>query len=142
MEDLDQGPTKRSIREAVKATDEQIGRAPRGDITHRVWGGHCLKKLRKQHADEQDIRTATACNVQGQIAWERALLTRPPMPRRRPASEDPFYWHFCPSELPVEGHVYPDGSLLDGIAPELGRTGWACVVLNDEAHAVFVLGTI
>ena len=36
----------------------------------------------------------------------------------------------------MKGHVYPDGSLLDGIAPELARTGWACVVMSDDGEVI------
>ena len=36
----------------------------------------------------------------------------------------------------MEGHVYPDGSLLDGIVPELAHTGWACVVLGEDGTVV------
>ena len=49
---------------------------------------------------------------------------------------DTFHWHVRPENLPVKGHVYPDGSLLDGIAPELARSGWACVVMNDDSEVI------
>ena len=42
--------TKRSIRDVVRATPEQIERAPRGNIVHRLWNGSCLGQLRCTHA--------------------------------------------------------------------------------------------
>ena len=32
--------------------------------------------------------------------------------------------------------MYPDGSLLDNVAPELGRTGWSFVVLDDAGCVI------
>ena len=46
-------------------------------------------------------------------------------------THDTFHWHVKPEEIPVTGTVYPDGSLLDNFAPELGRTGWAAVVMHE-----------
>ena len=129
-------PAKKSIKEEVDATTEQRDKAPKGDLVHRLWRGQCLKELRERHADEQDIRAAADCEVHGRAAWERALLTRPPLPLRRPSPVDTFHWHVRPRDLLAKGHVYLDGSLLDGIAPELARAGWACVVMNDDSEVL------
>ena len=110
--------------------------APKGNSIHRIWRGGCLKALRDQHADEQDVRTAAECDIYGRAAWERALITRPPLPLKRPSPDDTFHWHVRPKELPVKGDVYPDGSLLDGIVPELARTGWACVVMDEDGEVI------
>ena len=34
------------------------------------------------------------------------------------------------------GHVYPDGSYLDGLVPETGRCGWTFVVVGAEGQVV------
>ena len=86
-------PTKKSMEEEVNATTDQLDKAPRGDLVHRLWRRQCLKELREQHADEQDIRAAADCEVHGRVAWERALLTRPPLPLRKPSPVDTFHWH-------------------------------------------------
>ena len=58
------------------------------------------------------------------------------MPLKKLSEHDTFHWHIRPKELPVSGHVYPDGSLLDGIVPELARTGWACAVIDDDDEVI------
>ena len=93
---------KKSIREEVKATTEQLEKAPRGDLVHRLWRGRCLKVLREQHAAEQDVRAAADCEIRGRAAWERALMTRPPPPLRTPSPVDTFHWRVRPKDLPVK----------------------------------------
>ena len=58
------------------------------------------------------------------------------MPMKKQATVDTFHWFVKPRELPVSGHVYPDGSLLDGIVPELARTGWAVAVMDDNDEVI------
>ena len=45
----------RTVRDAVVATDEQIGRAPRGDLVHRNWICKHTEPLRNQIAREADV---------------------------------------------------------------------------------------
>ena len=66
-------PAKKSIKEEVNGTTEQINKAPEGDLVHRLWRGKCLKEVREQHADEQDVRAAADCEIHGRAAWERAF---------------------------------------------------------------------
>ena len=40
------GTKKRTVRDPVEATDEQLERAPVGDLSHRIWTGYCLNGLR------------------------------------------------------------------------------------------------
>ena len=130
------GETRRSVREAVVATSEQIARAPVGNLHHRCWSGKCLKDLRKGKAPPEDVRTASSVEVAGNPAWERALAPRPPLPKRGRAKHETFHWKVKPRSLPVTGRVYPDGSMLDGIAPELAREGWGVAVLDDDGNVL------
>jgi len=47
---------KRSVKDTVEASEDQLRRAPKGDLTHRIWRGDCLKPLRQQRATEEDCR--------------------------------------------------------------------------------------
>ena len=40
------GSKKRTVRDPIGATEEQIGRAPVGDLAHRIWNVECLHDLR------------------------------------------------------------------------------------------------
>ena len=66
-------------------------------------------------------------------AWPRSQ-TR--LPKRKQSQVETFSWHVRPASLPVWGHVYPDGSYLDGLVPETGRCGWAFVVVGAEGQVV------
>ena len=130
------GEKKRTIRDPVVATSDQLLRAPIGDIAHRLWTGGCLKTLRDKKASANDVMVAGTCMVRGHPAWERGLMVRPPLPKRKQSKVETFNWHVRPPQLPVHGNVYPDGSFLDGITVETGRGGWAFSVLNDEGVVV------
>ena len=132
----EQGGSKRSVRDAIEATADQINRAPRGDLVHRHWGCPVTKPVRDELAPQQDVRTAADVNVRGHPAWERALVTRPTMPLKRRSPTETFNWHVKPEQLPVAGKVYPDGSARDGPYPELERCGWAFVVLDDNGRII------
>ena len=41
-----EGEKKRTVRDMVEATDDQLRRAPVGDLSHRIWSGECLEELR------------------------------------------------------------------------------------------------
>ena len=130
------GSKKRTIREPVVASSDQIERAPVGDIAHRLWTGGCLKVLRNKKARADDVMVASTCMVRGHPAWERGLMVRPPLPKRKQSKVETFNWHVKPPQLPVHGNVYPDGSFLDGITVETGRGGWAFAVLNDDGVVI------
>ena len=72
--------------------------------------------------------------MRGHPAWERGLLTRPTLPLVRKSGVETFRWHIKPSELPVVGTVFPDGSCRDGPAPELMRCGWALVIFDEAGN--------
>ena len=127
---------KRTIRDMVVATDDQLRRAPVGDLSHRIWSGDCLKELRVEKARAEDVRIAHVCEVRGHPAWERGLMVRPPLPNRNQSKVETFNWHVKPSQLPVVGNVYPDGSFLDGITVETGRGGWAFAILGDNGMTI------
>ena len=131
-----EGSKKRTIRDPVEATDEQLGRAPVGDLSHRIWNGECLKDLRTKKAQAEDVRIARTCEVRGHPTWERGLAVRPPLPKRKQSKVETFNWHIKHASLPVQGDVYPDGSFLDGISVELGRGGWAFAVVDDDGIVV------
>ena len=61
---------------------------------------------------------------------------RPPLPKRKKSKVETFNWHVKPVSVPVTGSVYPDGSFLDGISVELGRGGWAFVVIDADGGVV------
>ena len=90
----------------------------------------------KLHADPEDVTITRACNVAGHPAWERALAVRPLPPKVKPWHEDTFWWHVKPRELLVNGHVYPDGSEREGLVPEMNRTGWAFVIIDEEGNVL------
>ena len=72
----------RSINDKVVASDEQLNRAPKGDLNHRIWKGDCLKTLRERRASQQDLAIVRDVNIRGHAAFEMALMARPPLPRR------------------------------------------------------------
>ena len=127
------GNRERTMKDKVDATEDQLRRAPRGTLHHRIWSGDCLKPLRQKLASEKDRDIAQSVNIEGLAAWEKGLMTRPPLPKTKPLKYDTFHWYIRPAELPVEGDVYLDGSLLDNVAPEVARTGWVAVVVVDKA---------
>ena len=108
-------------RKPVEATEEQISRAPVGNLYHRGWGceSEPLGGGRRKWAPEEDIAVVKTCDVQGNPAWERALLPKPPRPLMQRAAEASFRWILEPEGGIISGDVYPDGSALDGPAAEL-----------------------
>ena len=56
-----EGEKRRTIRDTVEATDDQLRRAPVGDLSHRIWSGECLKELRVEKARAEDVRIANVC---------------------------------------------------------------------------------
>ena len=121
---------KRTARDPVNATEEQIARAPVGNLSHRLWKGECLKPSRVKMARKEDLVVTRTCDVAGHPAWERGLSVRPPLPKCRQSKVETFNWYVKPAALPLQGDVYPDGSYLDGIVKETGRCGWAFVVIG------------
>ena len=117
-------------RTSVVATQAQIDKAPIGNLHHRGWACQAepLAAARRKWAPEKDVATVTACDVQGNPAWERALFPKPPRPLRRRAAVESFRWITEPEGGIISGTVYPDGSALDGPAVELMRCGWSFVV--------------
>ena len=70
-------------------------------------------------------------------AHERALFpsVRHIIPKR--IVQDTFEWVIQPSELPVYGKVYTDGSRIDAeIDPEVARLGWSAVVVDDSGRTI------
>jgi len=127
--------TTRSAKVPVSATEEQIARAPIGNLSHRLWKGECLKPSRVEKARAEDFVVTRTCDVRGHPAWERGLSVRPPLPKRRQSKVETFNWYVKPAALPVQGDVYPDGSYLDGIVKETGRCGWDFAI-NGEGGTV------
>ena len=64
------------------------------------------------------------------------MVPRPPLPKRGRAKNETFHWRVKPTSSPVVGRVYLDGSLRDGIAPELGKEGWGFAILDDEGEVL------
>ena len=126
----------KGVRETEEATEDQIARAPVGDYTHRIWT--CPRHVvpRKQLANEQDLRAVKDVDVRGHPAWERALVARPPMPRRKKSKVEPIVWHVKPKSMPIKGIIYSDGSARDGPIKELVRCGWAFVVVDEEGQVI------
>ena len=118
------------------ATPEQIERAPIGTPVHRNWSCPRHKEARKKHVSEADIRVVADVNVQGHPAWERALVARPPLPRKKKAAMETFVWHVRPESLPICGTFYTDGSARDGPVKELIRCGWSVVAVNPMGEVI------
>ena len=131
-----QGGSKRTMKDAVEATADQISKAPRGDLVHRLWGCQVTKPVRDELAPEHDVRTVADVDVRGHPAWERALVTRPSLPLKRRSLTETFNWHVKPKQLPVAGRVYPDGSARDGPTPELVRCGWGFAILDVDGKII------
>jgi hypothetical protein len=129
-----QAGSKRTARDPVNATEEQIARAPVGNLSHRLWTGECLRPSRMERARKEDLVVTRTCEVAGHPAWERGLSVRPPLPKRRQSKVETFNWYLKPAALPLQGDVYPDGSYLDGIVIETGRCGWAFVVIGGDGN--------
>ena len=83
-------------RDLIDATQEQIDKAPRGDIIHRNWNCQHLEPLRVKHARSEDVRTARDVDVLGHPAWEKGLLLRPAMPLIRKSAVETFHWRVKP----------------------------------------------
>ena len=130
------GTCGKGVRETVKATDDQIARAPVGDYMHRIWTCPRLEIPRKQMTSEQDLRVVKDVDVRGHPAWERALVARPPLPRRRKSEVETFVWHVKPKSMPIKGIIYSDGSARDDPIKELVRCGWAFVVVDEEGQVI------
>ena len=60
---------------------------------------------------EEDLRGVALCNVAGHPAWEKALVARPPMPKRTQSQHATFHWDVELDEFPVVGTVYPRWTL-------------------------------
>ena len=128
--------SKKTVKDRVEANDDQLARAPIGNLNHRLWKGACLEELRKESAPPADIRTAHSCDVAGHPAWERALVPRPPMPLRKRMPTETLVWVVKPQSLLVNVTLYTDGSYRDGEVQELGREGWAFTAFDDQGTTV------
>ena len=124
----------RTLRDEVKATAEQLARAPKGDLVHRNWGCKHTEPLRKKFAREVDVRAAMQLEVRGHPTWERGLTARPSVPLKKKSCVETFRWHTKPIGGIVSGDVYPDGSARDGPTPELMRLGWSFCVIDSNGN--------
>ena len=131
-----QAVRKRTARDPVKATAEQILKAPRGDLIHRNWECKRTKALRSSTAPDADVRAVADVDLRGHPTWDRGLTIRPTEPLRRKSPVETFNWHIKPRQLPIVGHVYPDGSSRDGPIPELERCGWAFAIVDDSGELI------
>ena len=125
----------KTFRDSVKATPEQILKAPRGDLIHRIWKCKHTEHLRCRHAPEADVRAMKDVEARGHPAWERGLTVRPTPPRKNRSKVETFRWHTRP-DGPVSGTVYTDGSARDGPLPELLRCGWSFIVIDDTGKII------
>ena len=121
---------RRTAKDTVEATPEQIASAPRGDLIHRTWNCKHTEPLRQKGAPAVDTRTARNVDVSGHLAWEKGLLARPTIPRKKRSKVETFNWHTLPKDGLAAGNVYPDGSARDGPIPELERLGWSFAVVD------------
>ena len=62
---------RRTAKDTVEATPEQIASAPRGDLIHRTWNRKHTEPLRQKGAPAADTRTARNVDVSGHPAWEK-----------------------------------------------------------------------
>ena len=74
---------KRTMRDPVVASPQQVLKAPVGNLNHRIWSGGCLNADRCTHAPAADVAVAKHHDISGNPAWERALVPRPPLPKKR-----------------------------------------------------------
>ena len=113
MEDADgaRGRKRKNHKDNVEASDDQLARAPKGNLHHRLWRGDCLKELRHKHATKEDIDTVNSCEVAGNPAWERALVPRPTLPMVKRKATETFVWVVRPTVVPTSilplRHVVP-----------------------------------
>ena len=128
--------TKKETHRKVEASQSQIDRAPVGNLNHRRWTGDCLKEPRVELASPRDRAVVRGCDVSGDPAWEKALAPRPPLPRRKRSKVETFNWHIKPVHFPPVGRVYSDGSLRDATFHELGRSGWAFVIIDGDGNVI------
>ena len=126
------------MKDKAEATEDQLARAPLGNLNHRVWKGACLKNLRGELAPEADVRTALSCDVSGHPAWERALVPRPPLPLKKRQPTETLVWVVKPKSIVANVTFYTDGSFRDGEVLELGREVWAFAAFDDQGTAVAV----
>lgn len=85
-------------RRKVKASAEQIARAPVGNLGHIIWNcqAQWMSGLRDKWADSKDTAVVNGCCVDGHPSWERALRSRPSKPMKSQASEESFRWEVDP----------------------------------------------
>ena len=104
---------KRTMRHPVVASPEQILKAPVGNLNHRIWTGACLHEDRCSHAPPVDVAVANHHDTSGNPAWERALVPRPPLPKKGKHRNDTFFWDVKPTSPMMEGTFYMDGSCFE-----------------------------
>ena len=128
----------KDAKRLVTATQQQIDRAPVGNLFHRNWGCSHLEPDRCKHASSSDrARTHNGWGA-GLASWERGLLPKPPSPVSPPVAEATFHWYLKPDEDFISGDFYLDGSALDGPCEELLRCGWSFVAVNAEGTIIAV----
>lgn len=113
----------RTAKSPVVATQEQILKTPVGNLNHRIWSGQCIDHTRYAIAPPGDLVVANDCDIDGRPAWERALIPRPPLPKKAKLSEATFYWSIEPGDCCITGAFYVDGSCFESGVRELARCG-------------------
>ena len=64
----------------VRASGAVVRAAPAGTLHHRIWSCKATERDRRQLAPADDLFRARAGIEIGSLAWERALVPRPPPP--------------------------------------------------------------
>lgn len=82
---------KRTARDKVEASDDQLRRTPTGNLNHRIWTGECLEVLRQDKASSKDLALARTVYIEGHVAWEKGLMARPPLPKVQSLKQDTFH---------------------------------------------------
>ena len=98
--------------------------------------GACLHEDRCSHAPAVDVAVAKHHDTSGNPAWERALVPRPPLPKKGRHRNATFFWDVKPTSLMMEGTFYMDGSCFEGNIAELARCGWGFVCINEAGEIV------
>lgn len=116
-------------------------RVPSGKLTHRLWGPWpVIMDVLRELMPPRLFQEAALARGHGPLEsglWFRGLTPVPSGVVPQAPSEETFVWAVRPEGDVIDGTVYTDGSLFDGLPRFCGpcsRPGWAFVAADDSGR--------